>query len=129
MDGNISRAEFLQEKDRIHSRLNTHESKIAVLETVIKNFEGLPAAIQSLEKTMILMQANLEELNKKVDTIVLNEHETEKRNRKYNDAQDKKIEALSNNSKIDIIAFIKSKWWEIVMFAAMAALLLENKIK
>ncbi len=128
MDGNISMAQFIQETDKIYSRLNSHESKIAVLETVIRNFEGLPTAIQSLEKTMILMQANLEELNKKVDTIVMNEQEVERRNRKFNETQNKKIEEISNNSKIDIIAFIKSKWLEIVMFAAMAVLLLEDKI-
>lgn len=122
MDGNITRAEFLQEKDRIHSRLNEHESKIAVLETVIKNFEGLPNAINSLEKTMIRMEENLKELNKQVAMVISTEE-------KLNSAQDKKIEEIANNSKVDIMAFIKSKWWEIVMFAAMAVLLLKDKLK
>lgn len=129
MDNPISRAEFNQETDKIYSRLNKHESKIAILETVVKNFEGLPGAITNLDRTMVLVQENLRQLNEKVDALVLEEKNIENINKQRNNEQDNKISAIENHTKIDIIEFIKSKWWEIMLLVAMGILLLKDYIK
>lgn len=128
MDSPVSRQEFLTETDKIFSKLNRHDREISVLQTVVENFKDLPSAINSLEKTMALMGQNLENLNKKVDTILegadfKNEHDREK-----DREQDERIRALDDKSKVDILVFLKNNWWKIAMSIAILLVLLEKYI-
>ena len=128
MDSPVTRQEFLTETDKIFSKLNRHDREISVLQTVVENFKDLPSAINSLEKTMALMGQNLENLNKKVDTILEGadskiEHDKEKDNE-----QDERIRALDEKSKVDILVFLKNNWWKIAMSIAVLLVLLEKYI-
>lgn len=128
MDSPVTRQEFLTETDKIFSKLNRHDREISVLQTVVENFKDLPSAINSLEKTMALMGQNLENLNKKVDTILegadfKNEHDREK-----DREQDERIRALDDKSKVDILVFLKNNWWKIAMSIAVLLVLLEKYI-
>lgn len=86
--------------------------------------KGLPSAINSLNTTMALMGQNLENLNKKVDKII----DTDEANDKKEEEQDERIKELDNKSKVDIILFFKSHWWEIVMTAAIILVLVQKYI-
>lgn len=128
MDSPVTRQEFLTETDKIFSKLNRHDREISVLQTVVENFKDLPSAINSLEKTMALMGQNLENLNKKVDTILegadfKNEHDREK-----DREQDERIRALDDKSKVDILVFLKNNWWKIAMSLAVLLVLFEKYI-
>lgn len=111
MDNPVTHKEFMDKIEKMDSRIDENEKQIAVIKASIKNWEKLPESIASLDKTMALMQQNLCQLNEKVGELATREKQIEE------------------NSKIDIVATIKSKWWEIVMFAAMAILLFQNFAK
>lgn len=128
MDSPVSRQEFISETDKIFSKLNKHDRQISVLETVVENFKGLPSAINSLEKTMALMGQNLENLNKKVDTILESADSKDEHDKEKDKEQDERIRALDDKSKVDILVFLKSNWWKIVMTAAVLLVLFEKYI-
>lgn len=128
MDSPVTRQEFISETDKIFSKLNKHDRQISVLETVVENFKGLPSAINSLEKTMALMGQNLESLNKKVDTILESADSKDEHEKEKDKEQDERIRALDDKSKVDILVFLKSNWWKIVMTAAVLLVLFEKYI-
>lgn len=128
MDSPVTRQEFISETDKIFSKLNKHDRQISVLETVVENFKGLPSAINSLEKTMALMGQNLESLNKKVDTILESADSKDEHDKEKDKEQDERIRALDDKSKVDILVFLKSNWWKIVMTAAVLLVLFERYI-
>lgn len=128
MDSPVTRQEFISETDKIFSKLNKHDRQISVLETVVENFKGLPSAINSLEKTMALMGQNLENLNKKVDTILESTDSKSEHDKEKDKEQDERIRALDDKSKIDILVFLKSNWWKIVMTIAVLLVLVEKYI-
>lgn len=128
MDSPVTRQEFISETDKIFSKLNKHDRQISVLETVVENFKGLPSAINSLEKTMALMGQNLENLNKKVDTILESADSKDEHDKEKDKEQDERIRALDDKSKVDILVFLKSNWWKIVMTAAVLLVLFERYI-
>lgn len=128
MDSPVTRQEFVSETDKIFSKLNKHDRQISVLETVVENFKGLPSAINSLEKTMALMGQNLENLNKKVDTILESADSKDEHDKEKDKEQDERIRALDDKSKVDILVFLKSNWWKIVMTAAVLLVLFEKYI-
>lgn len=128
MDSPVTRQEFISETDKIFSKLNKHDRQISVLETVVENFKGLPSAINSLEKTMALMGQNLESLNKKVDTILESADSKDEHDKEKDKEQDERIRALDDKSKVDILVFLKSNWWKIVMTAAVLLVLFEKYI-
>lgn len=124
MDSPVTRQEFLTETDKIFSKLNRHDREISVLQTVVENFKDLPSAINSLEKTMALMGQNLENLNKKVDTILRGTDSQLEQDKE----QDDRIRELDEKSKIDILVFLKNNWWKIVMTVAVLMVLFEKYI-
>lgn len=128
MDSPVTRQEFISETDKIFSKLNKHDRQISVLETVVENFKGLPSAINSLEKTMALMGQNLENINKKVDTILESADSKDEHDKEKDKEQDERIRALDDKSKVDILVFLKSNWWKIVMTAAALLVLFEKYI-
>lgn len=128
MDSPVTRQEFISETDKIFSKLNKHDRQISVLETVVENFKGLPSAINSLEKTMALMGQNLENLNKKVDTILESADSKYEHDKEKDKEQDERIRALDDKSKVDILVFLKSNWWKIVMTVAVLLVLFEKYI-
>lgn len=128
MDSPVSRQEFITETDKIFSKLNRHDREISILQTVVENFKDLPSAINSLEKTMALMGQNLENLNKKVDTILEGADSKSEREREKDKEQDEKLCALDDKSKVDIILFLKNNWWKIVMTIAVLLVLIEKYI-
>lgn len=128
MDSPVSRQEFITETDKIFSKLNRHDREISILQTVVENFKDLPSAINSLEKTMALMGQNLENLNKKVDTILEGADSKSEREREKDKEQDEKIRALDDKSKVDILVFLKNNWWKIAMSIAVLLVLVEKYI-
>lgn len=128
MDSPVTRQEFLTETDKIFSKLNRHDREISVLQTVVENFKDLPSAINSLEKTMALMGQNLENLNKKVDTILEGADSKNEHDREKDREQDERIRALDDKSKVDILVFLKNNWWKIAMSIAILLVLLEKYI-
>ena len=128
MDSPVTRQEFLTETDKIFSKLNRHDREISVLQTVVENFKDLPSAINSLEKTMALMGQNLENLNKKVDTILEGEDSKIEHDKEKDKEQDERIRALDEKSKVDILVFLKNNWWKIAMSIAVLLVLLEKYI-
>lgn len=128
MDSPVSRQEFITETDKIFSKLNRHDREISVLQTVVENFKDLPSAINNLEKTMALMGQNLENLNKKVDTILKGADSQSEHDREKDKEQDERIRALDDKSKVDILVFLKSNWWKIVMTVAVLMVLFEKYI-
>lgn len=128
MDSPVTRQEFLMETEKIFDKLNKNDRRITVVETVIENFKGLPAALNSLEKTMALMGQNLENLNKKVDTILESADSKDEHDKEKDKEQDERIRALDDKSKVDIIVFLKSNWWKVAMIAAVLLVLFEKYI-
>lgn len=128
MDSPVSRQEFITETDKIFSKLNRHDREISVLQTLVENFKDLPTAINSLEKTMALMGQNLENLNKKVDTILEGAGSKSEHDREKDREQDEKIRALDDKSKVDILVFLKNNWWKIAMSIAVLLVLVEKYI-
>lgn len=128
MDSPVSRQEFITETDKIFSKLNRHDREISVLQTVVENFKDLPSAINSLEKTMALMGQNLENLNKKVDTILEGADSKIEHDKEKDKEQDERIRALDEKSKVDILVFLKTNWWKIAMSIAVLLVLLEKYI-
>lgn len=128
MDSPVTRQEFLTETDKIFSKLNRHDREISVLQTVVENFKDLPSAINSLEKTMALMGQNLENLNKKVDTILEGTDSKIEHDREKDREQDERIRALDDKSKVDILVFLKNNWWKIAMSLAVLLVLFEKYI-
>lgn len=100
--------------EKLDDKLNKHDQRITILETLVGNLKELPGAINNLEKTMVLMQRNLEILNVNVDSVAKKINENDKQNQK----QDARILALDNKSKIDIWDIVKQNWWKICMGAA-----------
>lgn len=128
MDSPVTRQEFLSETDKIFSKLNRHDREISVLQTLVENFKGLPSAINSLEKTMALMGQSLENLNKKVDTILKGTDTRLGQDKEKDKEQDERIRELDEKSKIDILVFLKNNWWKIVMTIAVLMVLFEKYI-
>ena len=128
MDSPVSRQEFITETDKIFSKLNRHDREISILQTVVENFKDLPSAINSLEKTMALMGQNLENLNKKVDTILKGADSQSEHDREKDREQDEKIRALDDKSKVDILVFLKNNWWKIAMSISVLLVLVEKYI-
>lgn len=111
--------------DKIDARMNKHDQRITILETLVGNLKELPSAINNLEKTMVLMQRNLEILNENVDSVAKKISDNDKQNQK----QDARISALDNKSKIDIMDIVKENWWKLCLVAATCLLLIERFVK
>lgn len=128
VDNPVTRQEFLLETDKIFSKLNKHDRDISVLQTLVENFKDLPSAINRLDKTMALMSQNLELLNQKVDTFVSSKETEDSHHSEKDREQDEKIKELDEKSKVDILVFVKTNWWKIVMSLAVILVLLEEYI-
>ncbi len=115
----LTRKEFLIERDRIYETLMDHGQKIAVLTSLCTNMSDLPNTIQNLDKTMALMQQNLENLNDKFDKL-------QEDNNKRDAAQSKEIQELDEKSKLDIVKWIRDNWFKVVFGFAMLALVYKN---
>ena len=103
----ILRGEYNHDKEKIYSNISSTNQRITVLETMFEAFKTLPASLASLDKTMALMQSNLENLNRQVDKI-------DKDNQSRNDAQDKSIKEIDSKSKIDFLQYVKDNWWKLL---------------
>lgn len=128
MDSPVTRQEFLMETEKIFDKLNKNDRRITVVETVIENFKGLPAALNSLEKTMALMGQNLESLNKKVDTILESADSKDEYDKEKDKEQDERIKALDDKSKVDILEALKKNWWGIVLVVAAIFIIIKDMI-
>lgn len=128
MDSPVTRQEFLMETEKIFDKLNKNDRRITVVETVIENFKGLPAALNSLEKTMALMGQNLESLNKKVDTILESADSKDEYDKEKDKERDERIKALDDKSKVDILEALKKNWWGIVLVVAAIFIIIKDMI-
>lgn len=124
MEGNVTREEFRSETDKIYSKLNSNETRISVLEVLVEKLGGLPDAINKLDKNMMLMEQNLKNLNEQIQSMIKKEEQIRKENKEQNE----KIRDLDNKSKVDILTFLKSNWWKIMISAATLWVIFEKYI-
>lgn len=124
VEGNVTREEFKMETDKIYSKLNSNETRISVLEVLVEKLGGLPDAINKLDKNMMLMEQNLKNLNDQIQSMLKREEQSRKENKEQND----KIRDLDNKSKVDILTFLKSNWWKIMISAATLWVIFEKYI-
>lgn len=124
VEGNVTREEFRSETDKIYSKLNSNETRISVLEVLVEKLGGLPDAINKLDKNMILMEQNLKNLNEQIQSMIKKEEQIRKENKEQNE----KIRDLDNKSKVDILTFLKSNWWKIMISAATIWVIFEKYI-
>lgn len=124
VEGNVTREEFRSETDKIYSKLNSNETRISVLEVLVEKLGGLPDAINKLDKNMMLMEQNLKNLNEQIQSMIKKEEQIRKENKEQNE----KIRDLDNKSKVDILTFLKSNWWKIMISAATLWVIFEKYI-
>lgn len=96
---------------------------ISRLETVYKSLEGLPLTITNLDKTITVIGANLESMDRNLEDVresVANQELAINEIRKENKDQNENIDKIDNKSKIDWAEFITSNFWKI--FAVAGAL-------
>lgn len=128
MDSPVTREEFRRETDNLYSKVNRLDKEVTVLQTMFDNFRDLPESINKLDKTMALISQNLELLNQKVNSFVSSEECKNTSSKDKDQEQDEKIRALDEKSKIDILVFVKTNWWKIVMTIAAFLILFQKYI-
>lgn len=129
MEDCVTRAEYqleitnLQgEVSKLYSKVNSVDRRITASETLISTWKDLPVTIASLDKTLTLVQQNLESLNEKLDRHIQDAESKDV-------AQDAKLKQMDDNSKIDIVKTIRDNWWKLCMAVAAVAYFLEPYIK
>lgn len=129
MEDYVTRAEYqleitnLQgEVSKLYSKVNSVDRRITASETLISTWKDLPVTIASLDKTLTLVQQNLESLNEKLDRHIQDAESKDV-------AQDAKLKQMDDNSKIDIVKTIRDNWWKLCMAVAAVAYFLEPYIK
>lgn len=129
MEDWVTRAEYqleitnLQgEVSKLYSKVNSVDRRITASETLISTWKDLPVTIASLDKTLTLVQQNLESLNEKLDRHIQDAESKDV-------AQDAKLKQMDDNSKIDIVKTIRDNWWKFCVAAAAFMYFLEPYIK
>lgn len=127
-NGYITREEFhnelsgiKQDISNLYSKANTVDRRTTAVETLIANWKDVPGAISNLDKTLALMQQNLEALNNKLDDHI---KDAETRDKKQDDI----MRMMGENSKIDIIKTIKDNWWKLCVAIAAVIYFVEPYI-
>lgn len=103
----VTRSEYQHDREKLADEIQETNNRVTILETMFESFKSLPDSLQNLDKTMALMQVNLEGLNKSVDEV--------KRD----------IKRVDEKGKFDFIEFVKQNWWKIAM--GIAAILVVVK--
>lgn len=106
-------------------KIEEHAESITRLETLYTSLEGLPAAINGLDKTMMQMTDNLSAMQKQIigmnDSIESLRTEAEKSN--------EKIQKIDNKSKIDWQTSITKNFWKILSACLAAWVLIQNLVE
>lgn len=105
----------------LFSKVNSLDRRTTSVETLIANWKDVPGAISNLDKTLALMQQNLEALNNKLDDHI---KDAETRDKKQDDI----MRMMGENSKIDIIKTIKDNWWKLCVAIAAVIYFVEPYI-
>lgn len=105
----------------LYSKANSLDRRTTTLEALIANWKDVPGAISSLDKTLALMQQNLEALNSKLDEHIKDAQDKDS-------VQDAKIQRMDENSKIDIMKVIKDNWWKLCIAVAAVIYFVEPYI-
>ena len=105
----------------LFSKVNSLDRRTTAVETLIANWKDVPGAISNLDKTLALMQQNLEALNNKLDEHI---KDAEVRDKKQDDI----MQMMGENSKIDIIKTIKDNWWKLCVAVAAVIYFVEPYI-
>lgn len=128
MEDWVTRAEYqleitnLQgEVSKLYSKVNSVDRRITASETLISTWKDLPVTIASLDKTLTLVQQNLESLNEKLDRHIQDAESKDV-------AQDAKLKQMDDNSKIDIVKTIRDNWWKLCMAVAAVIYFVEPYI-
>lgn len=105
----------------LYSKANSLDRRTTTLEALVANWKDVPGAISSLDKTLALMQQNLEALNSKLDEHI---KDAEARDKKQDDLMQK----IDDNSKIDVVKVIKDNWWKLCVAVAAVIYFVEPYI-
>lgn len=105
----------------LFSKVNSLDRRTTAVETLIANWKDVPGAISSLDKTLALMQQNLEALNAKLDEHI---KDAEVRDKKQDDLMQK----IDDNSKIDVVKVIANNWWKLCIAVAAVIYFVEPYI-
>lgn len=105
----------------LFSKVNSLDRRTTAVETLIANWKDVPGTISNLDKTLALMQQNLEALNNKLDDHIKDAKTRDKK-------QDDIMQMMGENSKIDIIKTIKDNWWKLCIAVAAVIYFVEPYI-
>lgn len=129
MEDYVTRSEYQHEItslqgeiSNLYSKVNSVDRRITASETLISTWKDLPGTIASLDKTLTLVQQNLESLNEKFDRHIRDAESKD-------EAQDARIKHIDDNSKIDVVKAIRDNWWKLCMAVAAVVYFLEPYIK
>ena len=127
-NGYITREEFhnelsgiKQDISNLYSKANTVDRRTTMVEALYTSMKDLPGTISNLDKTLALVQQNLESLNDKLDEHI---KDAETRDKKQDDI----MQMMGENSKIDIIKTIKDNWWKLCVAVAAVIYFVEPYI-
>lgn len=111
--------ETKQDIENLYEKSSKHSTEIALLVKSFESVKELPVAINNLDKTIALMQNNMERLSDSLTKFM--EDKVEK-----DEQQSKEIKKIDDKSKIDIMDFLKKNWEKIVLLVTAGGIALDK---
>lgn len=115
-------AKFTSELREMNKHIKQNSESIVKLETLYSTLVKLPDAIASLEKTVVGVNHNLENMSDRIRQInesVQEQRESVKALKEENQKQNETISKVDNKSKIDWTEFITKNFWNILVKAVI----------
>lgn len=105
------------EIDENRKEISRYSNEITRLQAMYKTLEELPGTFHKLDKTLTLVGANMESLERKMTDLqesVNNQNQAIMALQKNDDEQDSEIRRVDNKGKVDWIEAITKNFWKIL---------------
>ncbi len=124
----VTKKEFNIERDKMEGVILTIVQDISSLKTLYSTMSELPGTIQSLDKNMALMEQSISSMNREFQKFSEEREKEKQEQREADKKQNKRISEIDEKSKVDLMQWVKGKWFTIIETIAIVILFLKEYI-
>lgn len=124
----VTRKEYNIERDKLLEQNSAMDRRITVLETYWQNWGEIPKTIQEISTTMALMQREITTLTNRIEGMDGKFERFAREKEKQDVEQSEKLSEIDNKSKIDIMEWVKSNWFKLVVGLGILSLVVKDLV-
>ncbi len=124
----VTKKEFNIERDKTQEMILSIVQDVSSLKTLYATMSKLPETIQSLDKNMALMEQSISSINKEFQKLSEDRAREKIAQTEADKKQNKRIAEIDDKSKVDLMQWVRGKWFSIVELIAIVILFLKDYI-